>query len=77
MGPGQHPFGHRNAVPHFDKVAHERTHRRGDERRAKRRAAAKAGRPVGLDDGSLITSFVIISGVMVSAFLVKLAVFGA
>ncbi len=78
MGPGQDPFGHRDDVPHFDRVAHERTHRRADERRARRRAAAaRSDRPVRLDDSGLITSFVIISGVVVSAFLAKLAIFGS
>jgi hypothetical protein len=36
MGPGQDPFGHHNDVPHFDRAAHERAQRRGDERRAQK-----------------------------------------
>ncbi|KAK3307955.1 uncharacterized protein B0T15DRAFT_523112 [Chaetomium strumarium] len=42
MGPGQNPFGHRDDVPHFDRDAHERAQRRGEELRA-RRAARRAG----------------------------------
>jgi hypothetical protein len=42
MGPGQNPFRHRDDVPHFDRDAHERMQRRGEELRA-RRAARRAG----------------------------------
>lgn len=35
MGYGQDPF-HRPHAPHFDKAAHERTHRMQDQRRARR-----------------------------------------
>ena len=35
MGPGQDPF-HRPHAPHFDKQGHERTHRKQDERKARR-----------------------------------------
>jgi hypothetical protein len=41
MGPGQDPYGHRDDVPHFDREAHERAQRRGDERRAHKLAREK------------------------------------
>ncbi|KXX75878.1 DnaJ subfamily A member 3, mitochondrial [Madurella mycetomatis] len=44
MGPGQDPYGHRDDVPHFDREAHERAQRRGDERRAERMAEKKGVR---------------------------------
>ncbi|KAL2019707.1 hypothetical protein VTK56DRAFT_9244 [Thermocarpiscus australiensis] len=44
MGPGQDPFGHREDVPHFDRVAHERAQRRADELRARRMAERRGVR---------------------------------
>lgn len=38
MGPGQDPFGHHDDVPHFDRAAHERAQKRGDDRRAHKMA---------------------------------------
>ncbi|TPX12246.1 uncharacterized protein E0L32_007132 [Thyridium curvatum] len=73
MGPGQDPFGHREDVPHFDKEAHERTHRRADERRARRMA--------GMDseiqpEAGMAGSFLAICGVLLTSVLVPFTLLG-
>lgn len=78
MGPGQDPFGHRNEdVPHFDREAHERTQRRADERRARRRAglADDAGGPVGPAAG-VAGGFLGICGILALSVLVPYLIMG-
>ncbi|PKS07777.1 hypothetical protein jhhlp_006385 [Lomentospora prolificans] len=70
MGPGQDPFGHKEHVPHFDTVSHERTHKRQDQRRASRRAADES--PLGGDGSSPVAFVFIVSGILVVASLVPL-----
>lgn len=75
MGPGSNPFrAHRkdDDVPHFDREAHGRTHRREDERRYERRRA------MGDDDvefepqTSLTGHFFIVMGILVATFVAPL-----
>lgn len=74
MGPGQDPYGHRDKVPHFDHDAHERTQRRGDERRARR----MEGRGYGGDDSGygLTANFAVIMGILVLAIVFPVSVWG-
>ncbi|KAH6840721.1 hypothetical protein B0I37DRAFT_448916 [Chaetomium sp. MPI-CAGE-AT-0009] len=67
MGPGQDPFGHRGDVPHFDHEAHERTQRRGDERRAHRRAREKG---VNIDQPETSTTVSFLGAVAILAIVV-------
>ncbi|KAK4033965.1 hypothetical protein C8A01DRAFT_49543 [Parachaetomium inaequale] len=56
MGPGQDPYGHQDDVPHFDRAAHERAQRRGDERRA-HRLARERGVNIDQPDSATTMSF--------------------
>lgn len=71
MGPGDDPFGHRSAVPHFDKASHERTHRRQDRRRWEREKRALG------DDGvefepqiSVAAHFLVVAAILAATVLV-------
>lgn len=66
MGPGQDPYGHKDDVPHFDHKSHERTHRRGDERRARRR---RDGEPFPGSETGVAGMFFVVSGVLLTAVL--------
>ncbi|KAH6641706.1 hypothetical protein F5144DRAFT_627693 [Chaetomium tenue] len=63
MGPGQDPYGHRDDVPHFDHEAHERAQRRGDERRAHRRAREK-GVNIDQPEASTTVSFLGVAAIL-------------
>ncbi|KAL1872628.1 hypothetical protein VTK73DRAFT_1432 [Phialemonium thermophilum] len=73
MGPGQNPYGHTEDVPYFDREAHLRTHRRDDERRARR--MAERGFPVG-PETSVLTNFVFITTILLSGVLFPFIAFG-
>ncbi|KAK0627020.1 hypothetical protein B0T14DRAFT_511559 [Immersiella caudata] len=72
MGPGQNPYRSRadryNDVPHFDREAHERTHRRQQERREQRARAAKGLDPFGTESAS-VADFFIVAGIVVVGVL--------
>lgn len=72
MGPGQSPFGHGTAVPHFDREAHERTGRHIDRRRAARRAHADE---VGVEaERGMAGMFFVIGGVLMVSILGPFAI---
>lgn len=69
MGPGQRPYGQRRTddeVPHFDREGHERTQRRYDARRARRREMAHGLNPFGTEPSS-VANFMIVSAVLLIA----------
>ncbi|KAK3296797.1 uncharacterized protein B0H64DRAFT_472993 [Chaetomium fimeti] len=68
MGPGQDPYGHRDDVPHFDHEAHERAQRRGDERRAHRRAARQG---VNIDQPESATTVSFLGAAAILAIVVS------
>jgi len=72
MGPGQNPYRSRadryNDVPHFDREAHERTHRRQEERREQRARAARGLDPFGTESAS-VADFFIVAGIVVAGVL--------
>ncbi len=71
MGPGQRPFQYRrdDDIPsHWDRAAHERTHRRQEERRARRKAAAREFIPFRADPNAM-TNFLIVTGIVMAAML--------
>ena len=63
MGPGQNPYRAQadrdNEVPHFDRVAHERTQRRHDERREQRMRASRRLNPFGSESNPTADFFVV------------------
>ncbi|OTA80364.1 hypothetical protein M434DRAFT_38003 [Hypoxylon sp. CO27-5] len=74
MGPGQSPFGHGTAVPHFDREAHERTGRHSDRRRAARRAHFEGRQgPVEAERG-MAGMFFVIGGVLMVSILGPFAI---
>lgn len=77
MGPGQDPYGHKEDVPHFDRESHERTQRRADERRARRRRAGPGERePFSDTERGVAEGFFVISGVLVAAVLLPYIALG-
>jgi hypothetical protein len=72
MGPGQNPYRSRadryDDVPHFDGEAHERTHRRQEERRERRARAAKGLDPFGTGSAS-VAEFFIVAGIVAAGVL--------
>ncbi|KAK4240983.1 DnaJ subfamily A member 3, mitochondrial [Achaetomium macrosporum] len=75
MGPGQDPFGHRDDVPHFDREAHERAQRRGEEMRA-RRAARRAGLNPDEPDSPTNMSFFAVAAILAVVVMAPLMVSG-
>ena len=78
MGPGQNPWRARGDfagdTPHWDRDAHERTQRRHDERRARRRMADGGVIFQGADNP--VMGFFVISGVLAMTVLGPYFVFG-
>ncbi|KAK3996737.1 hypothetical protein QBC44DRAFT_137736 [Cladorrhinum sp. PSN332] len=60
-------------MPHFDSVAHERTHRRHEQRRAQRQQEKMGLNPDMLVNNSVgwITSFIVVSGCLLAAIEVE------
>ncbi|KAG7289703.1 hypothetical protein NEMBOFW57_006079 [Staphylotrichum longicolle] len=64
MGPGQNPYHHADDdLPHFDRAAHERAQRRGDDRRA-HRMAQKMGVNIDQPESQTTMSFFAVAAIL-------------
>jgi DnaJ-class molecular chaperone len=72
MGYGQDPYGNRDDVPHFDRVAHQKTGERVAERRT---TTSQRGEKIETE-GGLIANFFVVAGILVIAVATPVMVFG-
>lgn len=78
MGPGSHPFGHREDVPHFDRRQHTRTHEYQDQRRSMRsqkRSAREQKAQNETYETGMGGHFLMVSGVLGAALLAPILYF--